>query len=89
MLTCCSFSLQYDKVHTSITPFLALAPKTMAERLKHFLEKEAFVYIVESQRSKPIQTTGERGENPRAQFMKVFQSVSRRSLRRRDATLPG
>lgn len=45
----------------------------MAARLKHYLEKEPFVYIIESRRSKPITTTGERGENPRAMFMRAFQ----------------
>ena len=45
----------------------------MATRLEHFLEKEPFSYIIESQRSQPIKTTGERGENPRAKFMRTFQ----------------
>ncbi|KAL7410802.1 hypothetical protein BDY24DRAFT_168274 [Mrakia frigida] len=50
----------YDQIHTSITPFLALDPVLLASRLKELLTKEPFAYELQVRRNSPVSITGER-----------------------------
>ena len=58
-------SSQYDQIHTSITPFLALDPSTLASRLSKLLTSEPFSYELQIRRHAPVNVTGDRGDKPR------------------------
>ena len=61
-----SFLSQYDQIHTSITPFLALDPVFLGSRLTQLLTKEGFSYELQVRRDEPVNIAGERVQSNRA-----------------------
>jgi hypothetical protein len=60
-----SWFYQYDQIHTSITPFLALDPALLASRLDQLLKEEPFSYELQIRRHAPVNITGDRSDKPR------------------------
>ncbi|KAL7409844.1 hypothetical protein BDY24DRAFT_444581 [Mrakia frigida] len=56
----------YDQIHTSITPFLALDPVFLGTRLSQLLTKEGFSYELQVRRNLAVNVTGERLKSNRA-----------------------
>ena len=66
---------QYDQIHTSITPFLALDPILLGERLTELLEKEPFSSEIQISSEEPINISGVRGVFPRPKQMAALLYV--------------
>ncbi|KAL7410810.1 hypothetical protein BDY24DRAFT_398543 [Mrakia frigida] len=70
----------YDQIHTSITPFLALNPLLLGSRLAKVLANEIYSSELRIQRSRPFEASGERGDSWRAQSMVQLLEGFRRYL---------
>ncbi|KAL7416434.1 hypothetical protein BDY24DRAFT_234134 [Mrakia frigida] len=70
----------YDQIHTSITPFLALDPVFLGSRLAELLTKEPFSSEIQIRHDHPVNISGIRGTFPRPKQMAALFEGFRRFL---------